>query len=501
MEYVTKGELTEASSYYEANKMAMQDEDTANTVRMIAAQLDRMERSQAVLLSASLLHTAKWYDIQENWHYLQENITKSQSIIEAYNSNALLLMQANPSEIDNLRKALKMVDSKYQQSISKIFNKFNHFSGKNFFNIIPVIIKNKEKLFLSSYVPKAIKSANLKKIGIFYRAYHNTLDDAYMISLRRSIIKRSIRRFLVTHKRLTLFENHLFEKYLSTIQLSSNILNLQTKPIIYIVDKHKLVSTESSFTFSTHAIKSIFSDAITEDSLSPYAVVIVPRTRKVKIVNSKITSIPSKFQSGYVKKPNPKFKERKIAKQKLVSAVTVASSEFNAIKQEIYRVTQKASLKENDALTGQLTEHYSVTIPEPLLEKKSKAMLKLKQVVADLEKAEVSLLQTDKEISVPIYKDYQIQQKDLELEKIVGVDFYIKKSFQKGYYKYSDTFSERKKLTLFEKVQAGDELMLKRQREALDKFKEYKGMDMKISKDISDLNLHINIKKSVVTLH
>jgi len=43
--------------------------------------------------------------------------------------------------------------------------------------------------------------------------------------------------------------------------------------------------------------------------------------------------------------------------------------------------------------------------------------------------------------------------------------------------------------------------MLKRQREALNKFKEYKGMDMKISKDISDLNLHINIKKSVVTLH
>jgi len=141
----------------------------------------------------------------------------------------------------------------------------------------------------------------------------------------------------------------------------------------------------------------------------------------------------------------------------------------------------------NALVTGQASNVNAVTIPVELLDKKNKLIESLKEKKSQLELADITLLKTDKKMSVVDYKDYKVKVKEVELQKTVGVGIYVKSSFQKRYYKYDTFFIEKNKFQLFSEINIKDEDMLQTQKDARISFEQYQKQNIAIKKDLLDI--------------
>jgi len=491
IKHITHHELDKASAYYEEHKNDMRDEDTVETVKMVSSQLDDLYASEAELLSDVLLHLNNTFKKPENWAFLKEKIDYSHQLIDNYNKMPLLKIQREKQDrVNELNNTLSRLEKNYQKAMSEIFERFNHFSDKNFFSLIPSTVEDKESLLINSSIHQKIKVVNLTDASSFYRVYHNDLQGNYMEVLRKSIIDRHVKGFLATHRTLTIFELELFESYLNALAMNSALLKIQTTPSINIINNEKeailgIDEENTTFKLSNRPIKSIFSHP--EENDSPYSIVMVPKSSNIKVLDEKISYSPSKYPEGFKMVVNPKYNENQLAKQEAQRQVSIAEQALDKVKQQIYKITQASALEMNALVTGQASNVNVVTIPVELLDKKNKLIKSLKEKKSQLELADITLLKTDKKMSVVDYKDYKVKVKEVELQKTVGVGIYVKSSFQKRYYKYDTFFIEKNKFQLFSEINIKDEDMLQTQKDARISFEQYQKQNIAIKKDLLDI--------------
>ena len=358
----------------------------------------------------------------------------------------------------------------------------------------------------SLWKPK-LKKSKLESLSTFYAVYHNEFQGSYMKELNKLIINKQVKLFLKKQKKLTIFESKLFEKQLQNLGVSSEILKINTNPIVFILNSDKKTSVgisqeKTKLSLFDDPLNIKFSNWIDNEDYQ-YIINIIPAESKIKVLNTNVSNVLSKYESGTQLVDNPDYILKLEAKKNAKINVNTKKKQLESIKLDIYQLNQSNDSMTSAAVTGQLEDNdiKKVAIPTKLLNAEINANKELSNAQQALQLSNISLIKTDKKILIPNYKNYKVKEKNITVQKTLKTIVFLKKAFQTGYYKYKSNFTEQQDFKIFENVNLKDEDMMKNKISAKEEYNNYKNTDIIINTGLEELKNRMKFIKEVKSIN
>jgi serine protease Do len=436
---VMKGYYRKAATLYEDHKTSFFDKKSAfsgkknkethkPSMDIVAASLNAQYMKKISGFMANLdLYTSRIPE-PEQWGHITEDVDHAMKLFSEYES-CVFLKEGNYrlNEIDRLNKVVKKVLNELKDNSKNAFLSYDIFGGDDFFKKYPYSIPNENLLFKNAAkeIKQKIKAADclmLERFNAVYGKYLNEELEDYIGNLfvekdlaanmsdlgpiDLSCIANSLKKANEKGFRLAKYKG----KTVSFVEVTSKTL-LKEGYIEFPAE------VDVNLPFEHRACE--LNDAFKDNTRSDFIVVFDVAQANIKRRVIKKENVKSKYLTGYKSVDNPNYR----------------------------RISLEIAEAERGLISAQYQNCYSTNVWVQLACEiaKAAAVSASQQKVNAVKQAYINTSPTREE---PIHEAYHFNLSDVDVTKLMTVNYYILDRINRKYYKSQFDVSEKKSFRL-----------------------------------------------------
>jgi serine protease Do len=438
-ELVMQGYYQKAATLYEDYKTSYFDKKTVfsgtknkethrPSMEIVAASLNAQYREKLSSFMVNLDPYTSRIPEPEKWSHIKEGINNAEKIIYEYESCVFLKeFDYKLKEITKLHKVVRKVLNKLDDSKKNAFFSFNIFGSDDFFEKYPYIIPNKN-LFFENYIEeikKKLEAADCLMLECFNSIYGKYLNEEFKNYVGNLFVEKDLATNISALDPIDL--GCIANSLKKTKEKGFFLKNYKGKRVSFVEVTSKTLLKEGHIEFPAEVDVNLpfeyraceLNDAFKDNNQSDFILIFDVAQANVKRRVIKKENVKSKYLSGYKSVDNPNYR----------------------------RASLEISEAERALISAQYQNCYSPNVWVQLACEIAKAAA-VNEAQQKLNAAKQAYIGTSPTLEEPIHEAYHFNVSDVDVTKLMTVNYYILDRINRKYYKSQFDVRERKSFRL-----------------------------------------------------
>jgi serine protease Do len=395
-----------------------------NDLKFVAYNLNRKNDIELTQAKKSVIELSKNWPLPEaKWDGAREILASVDSIEKKYNSVRLLnFHEFRSSSASSLHNLVDELHTKMENSSSKLFSKYEHFSAKSFFEHFPIELESENILHENcQLLCKKLADANKEDLSLFAKNYPKSLFYTKDFNDVSNAILQAYIRLDSKNRKLDL--NLIVKNFSESQSLGFTPTKIQAPTLAFINLKSDKPSKNTQKEFET-IIKNDFPfESLNLDLNKAF---LTSQFKKSEIVI--LFSVRSAFNKRKIQR------RKKLASKFIAGYKTVPNPQYDLIKAELYNAQIEVARHQSEPVYGAGAQ---------LFHSLNGALLQSN--VTDLQ---TELSRTSPYNEIPVYQNYNYSVSSIDIKKESFINYYVIDRINKKYFKAKMNLSDERSFNI-----------------------------------------------------